>query len=384
MRPAIAARIVGLLVIILAAVPVSLSSLPSATAWHVGAIECSAGGNPEADGVIAPGEYGENYFDGRTKLLLYVDCANSTERTLNVGIVSPWRGWVGLLVQATDAWNGTVNEVRVSYSETTGVETLDAHRNETSPTIPDLGSGGSSDIDNATAARKGPATVFEFSIPLRSGDRFDSQLSSAGPFSFGLEYHADSVDLGSSPTAISDLHSFLVATEATFGGWTVLELRTPTASAPLVPTTMLVTLRDAEGYPVPYVQVETFVRTAFDMLDAGPVATNAIGVAEVLYAPRGNGTYLVGAAYTGGGQLLASVAWESLTVGSPAGNDIQLGLLDDGTFTLRPVEALIVVAVASVWAAYAYAFFLTDRALREEREPTPSRHRSRRNGRVRQ
>lgn len=370
MRGAVLSLVVATFLLLFPFVPGPISPTQSARAWHVGAVECYPGGDRIADGVIAPSEYGENYFDGRTKILVYLACDNSTQRLLHVGIVTPWSGWVGLLMQASDLSAGSLNEVRISYVPSSGgIRTVDAYRNMSAGlTTPDSVLGGTSDVMNATTGTMDAARVYEFSVPLRSDDRYDSQLQSSGPYYFALEYNATDSDLASEPTEISELHSIVVGSSGTPSTWTYVEFVLAPSLA-LGESNMLVALRDDKGYPIPSTQIEVFVLTAFGFFEAGPVVTNEQGVAEVSYVPRDAGSYLIGAAYTGGYGLLASVAWPVLQVGSPAqGGDLELGLVGGGAFELRPVEAIIVVVVMSVWATYAYAFFITRLAMREDRK----------------
>ncbi len=374
MRALIPSLIAAAVLTVLLVAPGPLSPVQRAAAWHEGAVKCYPQGGPVSDGTIAPGEYGENFFDGATKLLVFVSCDRSPSRLLHVGIVSPWSGWVGFLMQASDVWNGSVNEVRVSYASG-ALQVMDGYGNVSEGmTTPDSALGGSSDVMNATTGTTGAARVYEFTIPLRSSDRYDSQLQSLGPFYFALAYSASEADLTMQATAISEVHPISLETAGTPGGWTDLEFSLAPSSDPREKPTMLVSLRDDRGYPIPSTQVETFVGTAFGFFDAGPVVTNEQGVAQVTYVPRGSGRFLIGAAYTGGLGLLSSVAWRVLTVGSSAeGGDFQLGFGDGGTVELRPVEALIVVAVMSVWATYAYAFFVVRLSMRQPRTGAPSR-----------
>ncbi len=350
------------LLLILSSLPSPASPLRRANAWHPGAVVCSSAGNATSDGVIAQGEYGDNYFDPATELLVYFGCDNSTERLLNVGIVSPWAGWVGLLVQASDVWDGRVNEVRVSVDPSSGaLQTMDAYGNVTAgTTAPDASLGGMADVRSATMGTLGAARAYEFVVPLNSSDRYDSQLRSSGPFNFALEYNAFEPDLQSQATGISNLHPLMTGAPAPRAAWTSLEFTAGLSPVSAGTLDFLVTLRDEGGFPIPFVEVEVFVRTAFGMYDAGPTATNEQGVGEVTYAPRDSGTYVLGAAYTGGDGLLASVAWRTVTVGSAyGGGGVGLGLFDGGSLELRPVEAIGVGVVLGVWAAYAYAFFVT-------------------------
>lgn len=358
-------------VVTLLLLPAPLSPMRAAEAWHVGAVECTPGGSPVRDGAIAPSEYGENFFDGKTKLLVYFDWDDSTPRLLHVGIVSPSSGWVGFLVQASESWNGFVNEIRIAYAPSLGgLQVMDAYGNfSEGTTSPDTALGGSSDVLDAATGTTGAARVYEFSLSLQSSDRYDNQLDSFGPFYFALESGASELDLSAAPMVTSDLHQLvLVQTTESPSEWTSVELALTPSATPLAPSTMLITLRDATGYPVPSAQLEVFVSTAFGFFDAGPVLTNEQGVAEFSYEPRDSGDYLLGAAYTGGYGLLASVSWQLLTVGSSASDGtVGFGPIDAGGLELRPVEALIVVVVLGVWATYAYAFFVTRFSMREGR-----------------
>lgn len=355
--------------------PYPLSPTRSAGAWHVGAVECTPAGDPLPDGVIAAGEYGENYFDGVTKILAYVSCDNSTARILHVGLVTPWAGWVGLLVQADDSADGTFNEVRVSYAGLAAApRALDAYRSATGSSIPDVTLGGSDDVGEVSTGTREEARVFEFSVSLASTDAYDSHLTSTGPYLFALAYNATDADLSSQPTETSEVQSFLIGGANPAGSWTTVELVVPASSIPLENASLLVALRDASGYPVPSAQIEIFVKTAFGFFDLGPVVAGEGGVAEVTYTPRDAGTFLIGAAYTGGYGRLASVAWHVLNVGeTPPGTQVGLGPFEGGTFELRTTETLIVVVVLGVWATYAYASFVTWIALREPKPRAASR-----------
>jgi len=360
----------GALLLLLTLIPAPLSPSQGARAWHAGPVECGTGTSPVSDGAISPGEYGENYFDGTTKLLAYFSCVTSAQPLLRVGLVTPWPGWAGLLLQASDGSADLFNEVRFAYDASTGTpEVVDGYRNlsEALPT-PDLSLGGSSDVFDLTTGEAGAARIFEFTIPLRSADRYDSQLQASGPYSFGLAYNAFHADLASEATGMSDLHPIVFESAATPGGWTSVEFAVPSSSPALAEPTMFVVLRDSSGYPVPSTQLEIFVQTAFGFYDVGPVVTNLQGVAEVSYVPRDSGTYVLGATYTGGYGLLASVTWRTLEVGPASGDGtIGLGPAEGGGLGLRPIDALIAVVVIGVWATYTYAFFITRRAMRADR-----------------
>ncbi len=342
-------------------VPNPWSPAPRARATHVGEVECGHSDDHHDEGAISPGEYGESYFDDATKVLIYFSCDESP-RTLHFGVVSPWTGWVGVLLQARDLWNGALNEVRVSYAHGLGhPQAVDGYRQSASaPIALDASLGGSFDVLNLTAEATEVGRVYEFCVPLQSNDTYDNQLSSQGPFYFAIEYNASSPDPGSEPTVTSEPLAIFLGGQQAAGTTTFLDLSMSPEVNILEDAAMLVSVRDAAGYPIPGLGIQVFVRTAFGFLTLGPVVTNDQGVAQVSYAARDNGSYFVGAAYPGGSGLLASVAWRLLTVLAldPGG--------DDGWGSVRPVEAIIAVVVASVWVSYAYAFFITWQAQRVE------------------
>lgn len=338
--------------------------------WHVGPLECSSGAASVSDGVITPGEYSESYFDSSTKILLYLTCDESPDRLMHVGIVSPWTGWVGFRLQASEAQDGSFNEVRISYSSSSGILNIsDAFWNMLDgTTTPDSILGGSFNVMAPSAGSLYASRVYEFTLPLNSTDEYDCQLQSTGPYTFVLGYDAESLDLSVGPTDISEIESLVIGAFGSPPSWTTLEFAI-SPSAELGSSLMLVSLRDSSSYPIAHAQIEIFVRAAFGLFHVGPVNTNEQGVAAVYYAPRDSGNYLVGAAFTGESELLASVSWRVLKVSSPSeGGDLSLGLVDGSVFELQPIEALIVVTVGGVWAAYGYALFMTRRLMRKYRK----------------
>ncbi len=385
MRPAFGILVALVLLAGFAFLPGPASPFRDAMALHVGPVACGSTGNGTPDGVIAPGEYGDNYFDPLTDMLAYFGCDSSAERLLHVGIVIPWSGWVGLLVQSSETWDGRMNEVRVYANATSAaITTLDAYANVTAGTMAtDASAGGTTDVRDVSSRLSGAARVYEFAVPLNSSDVHDSQLASSGPFNFALEYNAVEGDLQSPPTSVSGLHSLTTDPPASRPAWTSLEFTAGLTPANTGTADFLVTLRDEGGFPIPFMEIEVLMRTAFGIYDAGPTVTNDQGVGEVAYTPRENGTYVLGAAFTGSGGFLASIAWRSVTVGSAfEGGGVGLGLFDGGTLELLPVEAIVVVVVLGVWATYAYAFFLMWVSMRRKETSLPLRIRPF-NGRMR-
>ncbi|MFQ5838934.1 MAG: hypothetical protein ACE5HJ_09195 [Thermoplasmata archaeon] len=315
-------------------------------------IHCSSATRVVQDGVITQGEYSGSYFDTTTKVLVYFDCEGTTNRTLHVAMVSPWKGWVGLLLQASEVWNGDMNVVRVSLGEGITPAFFDGYLNSTSGReLEDVQQGGTNDVHHLAAVRTDEITVYEFALPLSSSDTYDSQLSGNGPFYFQLEYNAFDVGLQSNATGVSLPQTIETRPNHSHGEWSNLELSLSVKDNPSIETQILLVLRNLTGFPVSYAPLQVFVRTAFGFMDLGLVVTNAQGVAEVVYAPRGAGKYLVGAAFEGRDGVLASVGWVTLIVDTP---NAALPLMHSDNIAL----SLVFLGVGGVWVAYGYALLL--------------------------
>jgi len=346
----------------------------NAAGTHTGIVACGAIGSPVSDGAISPGEYSESYFDSATKALVYFTCDDSPDRLMHVGIVAPGGGWVGLGVQARDVWDGMLNEVRMSRVSSSGALQIEDGLEDVAvgTFVSDSSLGGSDNVLNAAAGTAGAATIYEFALPLKSPDAADSQLQSDGPFYLAIRANPFDSDLRSEAMEASELQTFVVRSDLSQGEWTEVELSVAT-SEPMANSRILVSLRDEQGYPIPGMVLEVFVRTTFGFLNLGPVTTNDQGVAEAVYAPRDAGQFVVGAAYPGGNGLLGSAVWGVLEVAATSGGDLGTGLVGEGgTLGLRPIEALVVVVVGSVWATYAYALFVVRQTLRSKGSVAPA------------
>lgn len=350
-----------LLLAILVPVPGFDEVAPLVRADHTGEMECRPSTQPLHDGVIEPGEYDENFFDPATKILVYFECSEDANRTMHIGMVTPWEGWTEVRLQSLEVWNGDFNAVRVTH-EDTGVQVLDGHLSISDPSfVHDLDVGGSSDIADPVALRKGDHYVYEFAVPLSSDDVFDCQLSGLGSFFFQLAYATYSEGeavLESNPRLIR------FGTEPITGKFSALELSLPEGNPPLGSSEILVTVRDENNTPLPQRSLSVFVQTAFGFLELGSTTTNAQGIASVEYAPRDEGEYLIGAAFLGGQGYLASVEWLRLVVVVPAPDP---GILPRDVVI---IQAILVAVVGGIWAAYAYSFFSLRLALREPETQT--------------
>ncbi|MEE9600176.1 MAG: hypothetical protein V3W22_00545 [Thermoplasmata archaeon] len=326
---------------------------PLAQATHRGDVVCPPGIEPVHDGVLHPGEYSENFFDPRTKILVYFSCMEDTTRPMHVALMSPSDDWTEMRFQATDEWNGDFNAVRLSLLGS-AVNAIDGFVQGTgSDFIDDLTVGGSYDVLDPVVVPGSNYHVYEFAFPLSSFDVYDSQLAGNGSFYFQLGY-AD--DAGS--TMESDPHFIQIGQNPPSGRWTFMELSLPWGAAPLEEAEILVSLRDETFRPLALKPVSVFANTAFGFLDIGTVLTNEQGVASVKHTPRDEGAYLLGAAFAGESGYLASVDWHQMVMTSPTPQPTQLPEKS------LQIQTIIVIIVGGVWGTYAYCLFVLRQALR--------------------
>jgi len=320
-----------------------------------GALVCGPEGDPLADGHARPLEYHATYFDPNTKITLYMTCSEDPS-TMHVAIATPWSGWASLLVQATDSDASSFNEVQVMHGDEGGALALDAYANESTALTRDVDAGGTQDVAGVAHGHDNPVHVYEFSVPLRSNDSLDSRLDSVGPYTLAIAYNATTDSFGGTTEGSSGLQVFYVdpAAGRRKEPTTVDFLPAPAGNS-TDGSVYLVTLRNSTGYPVPGSTIYPFVRTAFGFLDIGPVETDEDGVATFSYTPLGEGKFLVGVGYAGGTNLSASVAWYQIESVGPA---------EAAGAVVRPVEAIVAMALAGVWSTYAYAYFLVRQTFR--------------------
>ncbi len=334
--------------------PMPNSPIPAASATHGGDILCPSRPDPIHDGTILPEEYAENFFDPRTKTLIYFNCKQDANRTMHLALVSPRNEWTEIRFQATNEWNGNFNAIRVSMSGPSA-EGLDGFVEGTAPGfVDDQTLGGTYDVAGLVGAMGRDSYIYEFAVPLLSSDSYDSQLTVNGSFAFQLV-------LGNGETSAESEPQFLQIGQLPASGlWTSVELSLPEGNLPEDAAEMLVSLRDNRSRPLAFRPVSVFVRTTFGFLDVETVLTNEQGVASVLYAPREAGSYLVGAAFGGESGFLASVSWLQLVLSSPTSD---LTILPSGDLMVR---AVIVLVVGGVWGAYAYSVLVVRQALRSK------------------
>lgn len=335
--------------------PLPNGPVHSANATHDGDILCPSRPDPVHDGVVQPDEYSENYFDPRTKILVYFNCKQDANRTMHMALISPGDDWTEVRFQATNVWNGDFNAVRVFMSGPSA-EGLDGFIDGSAASfVEDQTVGGTYDVEGLVGASGSDHYIYEFAFPLLSSDSFDSQLTVNGSFAFQLV-------LGNGDAIAESEPQFLqIGQFPTRGLWTSVELSLPEGNIPVDSAEIVVSLRDNRSRPLAFRPVSVFVQTTFGFLDVETVLTNEQGVASVLYAPREEGSYMIGAAFGGESGFLASVTWLQLVL-SPLAPE--LNLFPSGDLMVR---AVIVLIVGGVWGAYAYSVLVVRQALRHSK-----------------
>ena len=194
--------LLGLLAAVGAAVFILLpGGAPATPATSGAAVVRTSAALPSVDGVIKPGEY-----SGKT-VVGDVEVNWATEKNaLRVGLVSPGTGWVAIgldpqsmMDKANIILGAVVNGAVVARDDVgTG---LFSH-------APDTSVGGQDSLLAAAGREANGQTVFEFAIPLNSGDAADRPLSMGQTFKIIVAYQATSDDF-------SERHSRRGASEIT-------------------------------------------------------------------------------------------------------------------------------------------------------------------------
>ncbi len=360
MKKSVAALgLVAFLLVSLAVLPGTLNPARRAQATHLGRVECPPESAPVHDGVLEPGEYSENLFDPKTKILVYFQCSEEANRTLHVAMVSPWEGWTEIRLQTIEAWTGDLNIVRTSWTGS-AVKVVDGYSHGTdSSFVDDLALGGSYDVIEPAGKHIGDSYVYEIAVPLRSVDEYDSQLAAEGSFFFQLAYITLEAP-GQGETSFMESDSYLIRLGASpiRGKWTSIDLSLPEGDGFEDASKILLSLRDEKFYPLPSRSVTVFARTSFGFLNLGTVTTNEQGIASIGHAPLVGGTYLIGASFPGGEGYLGSVAWERLSL---AFQKPRPTMLPNDLAVLHMIIALV---VGGVWATYAYSVAVVRHVLR--------------------
>lgn len=181
------AILLGLLAAIGAAVFLLLPGVAPTTASPTTPVVRTSAALPSVDGVVKPGEYASKAdIDG-------VEVNWQTEKNaLRVAVISPGSGWVSIgfdpvtmMDKANIILGAVVNNAIVARDDVgTG---LFSH-------APDTSVGGTDSLLAAAGREVDGKTVFEFAIPLNSGDTADRPLSVGQTVKVIVAYQATSDD----------------------------------------------------------------------------------------------------------------------------------------------------------------------------------------------
>jgi len=158
----------------------------------------SNGGSPVADGSIGQSEYKYSLSDGPTGIDLFWGHDGSE---LFIGIETDSSGWVSIGFDPESAMKGAniiflaLDEGELLLRDDFGTSSF-AHNADSSL-------GGSKDITVSAANKESDLTVYEFSIPLDSGDEFDKVLSPGNTYNIILAINNGSIDFDRAHSARS-------------------------------------------------------------------------------------------------------------------------------------------------------------------------------------
>lgn len=303
--------------------------------------------SPVLDGVIAPGEYGEQFLDADTGLSLHMQHQGNN---LSLALVSPGQGWVSVsfLTQGPPTEGDNLVVGYVDAGGRTTVYDLVDHGREIHF---DVEVGGTHDILGAMGLKDADSTVIELTVPLNSSDPNDQRFEPGGTYAFRLAYNTTSSYPFDEPTAHTESVTFVVGVPPPTD--TVLDLRAggdgAVAGRLLVLYSLLST---AEGSPVAGRQVVLQHRTTFGWLTADESETDRMGKAEHLLPSVPAGQIEFRAVFPGDSshapanttlslEVLPAPSWPPILQGWPSQAPL-------------PAVLLAGVVVASVWATYAF------------------------------
>ncbi len=181
--------LLGLLAGVGAAVLLLLPGSPAASAPGTSTVVRTSAALPTVDGTIRPNEYSGQTTIGDVEVNWSTD-----KNALRVGLVSPGTGWVAIGFDPTammDKANiilGAVVQGGVVARDDVGTG-LFTHG-------PDTSSGGKDNILAAAGKEVDGKTVFEFAIPLASGDSTDRPLAVGQTVKVIVAYQTSNDDFG--------------------------------------------------------------------------------------------------------------------------------------------------------------------------------------------
>ena len=130
---------------------------------------------PTIDGVISPGEYPHEHAHPVTGVTIH--WYNDAEE-IYIGLESPGTGWVAIGFDPVAFMRGA--NFIFCYIVDGEAFVSDQYGSGSFAHLPDTSSGGTEDITEYAGIETSEGTVFEFRMPLESGDEYDNPLSPGG------------------------------------------------------------------------------------------------------------------------------------------------------------------------------------------------------------
>ncbi len=130
---------------------------------------------PTIDGIITPGEYPHEFTHPVTDVTIH--WFNDAEE-IYIGLESPGTGWVAIGFDPVAFMRGA--NLIFCYVIDGEPFVSDQYGSGSFAHLPDTGSGGTEDVTEYAGVETSGGTVFEFRMPLDTGDEYDNPLSPGG------------------------------------------------------------------------------------------------------------------------------------------------------------------------------------------------------------
>jgi hypothetical protein len=145
--------------------------------------------NIVVDGIIDDNEYSNSYYDEPTGLRIFW---NNDNTHLYIGVEATQDGWAAIGFDPEQAMKGA-NIIMIAMDEDTAL-IRDDFGDSPFTHKPDEDLGGSTDIIDFAGKNLEDGFMFEFVIPMDSGDEFDKKLESSNEYDMILAINSSSID----------------------------------------------------------------------------------------------------------------------------------------------------------------------------------------------
>lgn len=245
------------------------------------------------DGTVTSNEYNDSYYELATGMTVYWE---HNGINLTVGLVSPGIGWVaigfGEVMDGSNMIIGGSQQGSVYCYDLVG----EGHYH-----VNDTDRGGTFDVLDFSGSENATHTIFEFIIPLDSGDSLDSVLQEDSSYFTFFGYHESSDEIST-----NDIHTkrsgILLVLIKPYGSTVETSLSMEDLPSSTVEQgesiALSATLIDGNQQPLDNFIVEFFLETPFGRLIINESSSNSLGQVQYNYSnPYLAGNHTFGAAF---------------------------------------------------------------------------------------